>query len=327
MPSGYRYVLLSAFVWLALCGAKPLTEQPKSGPGKQESAPSPTATETPRWAYPKPNSDFCDEAQPHDTADLCAQWRAMVAAEKSANAAEDAVIWTVVATVLSAVGLGFLVWSLRQTEGALGEARIGNRIAMKANARATLQAIAAARDTARTIEIAERNADAAFALSRNNRAWVCPVGTDYLLPTAKNTSTGENEEIITFRPKYANFGQTPAIIRKSGIGYKLLGPSVFIDPVSIIIDYINNPLVVGPGQPFWTDEIKLGPFDRNALLANALKVMIVSRVEYNDIYAPDAPPNVTEHCTIGFYKGVQNVDGKMRFIFEFHAYGEMNTIT
>lgn len=104
----------------------------------------------------KPAIGFHD----HDAADLCAQWRSMLSSEKSASEAQRATTWAIVATFLSAASFFGLIWTIWQTRGSLGEARRGNRIAMKANARATLQALSSAEDTAKAIDIAERNAAA-----------------------------------------------------------------------------------------------------------------------------------------------------------------------
>jgi hypothetical protein len=72
--------------------------------------------------------DSCYRSENHDTADLCAQWRAAVAAEKAASAAKESVTWTIVGTILSFAALGALLWTLRQTERALAEAKRGNEI-------------------------------------------------------------------------------------------------------------------------------------------------------------------------------------------------------
>lgn len=80
-------------------------------------------------AYPKPNSNDCYKAQNHDSADLCAQWRAALAAEQAANSSWWAVFWVVIGTALSGAGLVALLTALGQTERSLREAREANEIA------------------------------------------------------------------------------------------------------------------------------------------------------------------------------------------------------
>ncbi|MET3761089.1 hypothetical protein [Sphingomonas sp. UYEF23] len=80
-------------------------------------------------AYPDGDSHQCYYAKDHDSADLCAQWRAAVAAEWSARWT----FWTFVtsgfSTLLSIVGLFALITTLRQTERSLKQSRKSNRIA------------------------------------------------------------------------------------------------------------------------------------------------------------------------------------------------------
>lgn len=67
-------------------------------------------------AYPYPTQDSCYFAPDHDATDLCAQWRAAHAAERSAN-------YGLLSLVLSALGMLGLVTTLWQTSKSLDEAR------------------------------------------------------------------------------------------------------------------------------------------------------------------------------------------------------------
>ena len=77
----------------------------------------------------------CYSAKNHDTADLCAQWRAALAAEKAASAARDAVTWTIISTLLNSIGLGALIVTIAQGRKALKRARQANKIARDTAAR------------------------------------------------------------------------------------------------------------------------------------------------------------------------------------------------
>jgi hypothetical protein len=80
-------------------------------------------------AYPDQNADKCYYAKHHDSADLCAQWRAAIAAEYAARSTFWTFVVSVAGAALSAVALVGLLLSLRQTEKSLGEARAANKIA------------------------------------------------------------------------------------------------------------------------------------------------------------------------------------------------------
>lgn len=116
MSRGYRFIIFAAVGWLALCGAKLSVEQPKSVVSTESSssltnsATSPARSPSTKAghefvAYPGYNPDPCYNAQEHDAADLCAQWRAAIAAEKAAHEARRATTWSIVAAILNTIGL------------------------------------------------------------------------------------------------------------------------------------------------------------------------------------------------------------------------------
>ncbi len=92
---------------------------------------STSATEKPFAAYPVEESNRCYSAPDHDSADLCAQWRAAIAAEKAADAAAFSNTLSIIGAVLSAVGLGALLVTIRQGRRALRRAAKANRIAQR----------------------------------------------------------------------------------------------------------------------------------------------------------------------------------------------------
>lgn len=161
MPRGYRLVILAIAGWLVLCGAQPPNKQSQRAADAQKTTSQLQASSPPFNAYSGYDPDPCYHAKDHDSADLCAQWRAAIAAEKAAHESRRATFWAIIATFLSAATVIGLIVTIRQTNGALGEARRGNRIAMKANARTTRQTIAGAADTADSIAIARQNTLAA----------------------------------------------------------------------------------------------------------------------------------------------------------------------
>lgn len=119
--------------------------------------PSPSVAAEPTYRpYPRYNPDPCYNSKDHDSADLCAQWRAAMAAEKTTQEARRATTWSIVATLFSFLTVVGLIVSLSQTQGALAEARRGNLIAQRSIARATRQAIANAASARKANEISER---------------------------------------------------------------------------------------------------------------------------------------------------------------------------
>jgi hypothetical protein len=90
--------------------------------------PRDSSTATTFSAYPDLKKGACYEANNHDTADLCAQWRAAFAAEESARAAQQSLWLNVVGMGLSAFGLGALLITIGQGRTALRRARKANRI-------------------------------------------------------------------------------------------------------------------------------------------------------------------------------------------------------
>lgn len=119
----------------------------------QSVAPSPEPTQAPYRPYPNSEAEACYQAQNHDTADLCAYWRAARAAERANKISYAAVILS----GLALIALGITIW---QTRGAVSEARRANLIAQRANARATRRALAGAKETAKALDHAETSSTA-----------------------------------------------------------------------------------------------------------------------------------------------------------------------
>jgi hypothetical protein len=118
MPRGYRCILVALVGWLSLAANQHPAQQQRQAAKTEQVQPPPTYA-----PYEPLSKDPCYRSKSHDAADLCAQWRAAFAAERAAKATRDAVTWTIVSTALSALALGGLFLSLRQTQSALKDAR------------------------------------------------------------------------------------------------------------------------------------------------------------------------------------------------------------
>jgi hypothetical protein len=243
----YRSVVAALAGLILLTAANQPTKQSKATESEQKNtgaivktSPPPETPKPPYWPYGNRYSDACYNAKDHDSADLCAQWRAAIAAEKAAGEARIATIASVIATILSAIGVVGLIYTLWQTHGALGEARRGNRLNLQFEKRARRQAREAARETKRALDIAERNADAAAAqvkvahdvAERQLRPYlyvekVEPVDLDPM----------SNIILIPIR----NFGKTPAINVRACATYRRQKPKeVAYSNVSLSEDHATR---------------------------------------------------------------------------------------
>lgn len=121
MLRGYRLFVLA--VGLILCGAQAPQEHSDSKEGTRRVAPAlkiqatavPIVTTEPSpsfTAYPDYDPDPCYRAKDHNAADLCAQWRAAEAAEKSAD-------WSRWGVLASVVGISLLLWQIILTRKAV----------------------------------------------------------------------------------------------------------------------------------------------------------------------------------------------------------------
>jgi hypothetical protein len=241
MSGSYRGVIFA--FGLILCGAQPPKEQQHGTTRTQQSSNPPAPSYAP---YPGYNPDPCYQSQDHDAADLCAQWRASIAAEKAAHETRRSTNWSIVATFLSFIAVIGLIVTIRQTYGALGEARRGNRLNLMQERRSRREGREAAASQERALQIAEKNADAAErAVSETQRIGEAQVRC-YLNVSKCYMSYKGHQWLIGC--KVENTGRSPAImaeweptlvtyiIDKGGIRYSVattLGGTLHYDiPVS-----------------------------------------------------------------------------------------------
>lgn len=230
MLRGYRFFIAAAglaslfaaagsgFYLGALCCAKSPPEQAQSSSsGRQQASPTPQLALTPApaainapvvkfTAYPGYDPDPCYHAEDHDAADLCAQWRASIAAEKTTKEARRATTWSIVATILSVVTVMGLIVSLHQTSGALTEARRGNRLNMAFERRARRESGRAAKDQERALQIAESQL---LLSEKSNKAQI----RSYLTVARMEPFQTTGGDQLSVKVFIKNVGQTPARIK------------------------------------------------------------------------------------------------------------------
>jgi len=153
MHGSYRRIIVAAFGWLILANAGPdkgapnTHPQPTAGSSIQPPSPSPTPTE-PYYPYPAVNGAECYKAKNHDTADLCAQWRAAIAAERAAKATEWAAGIAAGGMLLSGISIVLIFIAILQT-------RKANRIAKREYGKARNEARVSARSAEKALEHAQ----------------------------------------------------------------------------------------------------------------------------------------------------------------------------
>ena len=224
MPSSYWSIAIAAVGCLTLGAVQTPSQHAKSREVRSKSGLAPASrspsADTFYRPYPDWRAEACYQAQSHDTADLCAQWRSMVASEEAAHEARRSTTWAIVGTLLSGLalaGLGFTLW---QTQGSLAQARRSNLLAMKTNARATRRALLGDNDTIAALAIAERNASAANRQAeisqdtarRQLRAYMGPVGA-----VIEGFPSNGSRVVMDIK----NFGQTPARLVGAWIFYRI----------------------------------------------------------------------------------------------------------
>jgi hypothetical protein len=128
MSRGYWGIFLAALGCLILAGASPPNKVAPATKAEQRQAPAPRVSPAPApkeyRPYSNRNADRCYEAQDHEAADLCAQWRAAYAAEKAAKAAERGNWIAGGGALLTFVSVILII-------GALAQGREANAIAKK----------------------------------------------------------------------------------------------------------------------------------------------------------------------------------------------------
>lgn len=209
MLRGYWRIII-AVAGLVLLGAAPPEKRAENAqPTKAIEPPAPPQA---RYApYPDRYAESCYQAKDHDTADLCAQWRAATAAEEAADTAWWGNLVGAIAATLSLASVFLVVIALRQTEKSL-------TIAQRDRASATRRAIASEEETKVALTIAERSAAAGVKLAeiseltaRNQlRAYVSVKSIRHIEPLAGREKPKLQIEIL-------NHGQTPGRINRMNV--------------------------------------------------------------------------------------------------------------
>lgn len=253
-----------------------------SGPGV---TPHVSASPTQFIAHRNMADENCYYDLDHDAADLCAQWRAAIAAEKSSASAAEAMNWTIFGSVLSGLGLIALLATLAQTQRSLGEVRRSNLINMRENSRSTRRALAAMKHTQEALSAARDSAEAAVkSVEIQDRSARLQLRA-YLLVDKINISFIA-DDFIAVRVLIKNVGATPARITSARIGI-WVAATANPDPLS------SGPAPRPHGNfPDWLAQSASGemfaaiddPLTAASLNVEGRDIYIYGKIEYTDLF-------------------------------------------
>ncbi len=147
MSRRYWVSIVALVGLIALTGAGPPNKSevraaPTQNTEQVPTSPTPSPLAEDFTPYSDRKSDDCYQSNNHDRSDLCAQWRAALAAEEAANATKLGNWITGVGALLSFVSILFVVAALRQ-------AREANRISAREFARSRIEARSASKNAER----------------------------------------------------------------------------------------------------------------------------------------------------------------------------------
>lgn len=299
----YRGVIL-AIAGLALTGAQQPAKQAQTATSGQEASKTANATATPPEpaqpayrAYADRYSDACYNAQNHDTADLCAQWRAALAAEKAAKEARIATIAAIIGTVLGLATVVGLIVTIWQTHGALGEARRGNRLNLLFERRVRREARKAVEDQERALAIAKDNANATAAQVKVSEDTARHQLRAYVGIKGFKTTTilTNNGDFLKLTIEWQNTGSTPAHkvmhfidVKAFGMGDDVGFPAPRRGSISVSAMAPQQSINVTDGRNISLDNIWN---DREKAIFIAW-----GWIEYSDIF-PESERRRTEFCS------------------------------
>jgi hypothetical protein len=298
MPRGYRCILVAFVGWLALSGASPPEHRgPTRKADSHQTVPKPsTATDQSKYQpYPNKDADACYKAQDHDAADLCAQWRAAVAAEHAASASGTANYIAAAGALLTFISICLLIWTLVQTQ--------------------------------RATKAAEDSAKAAREALGSDRAWICGDGVDSGPVTNSHLDSLPIANGFAFITKWRNFGVTPAFNIKVFRDFVLIDPDGPIPAFGPGPDDDETAAVAGPNVQFAGHPAVLNDAETADFRGRRKKVVLYSRVTYRDKFSPDVE-RVSECCYVAIHQGGQREQNGVRTeAISIQAAGGQNTAT
>jgi hypothetical protein len=214
------------------------------------------------------------------------------------------------------VALVALVFNLIQTERALGQARRGNRLNAKQNARSTRRAIAGAAETQSALAAADRTAVAAERSAKLDRAWMT---AGELVATIIRD---EGAEKIQVMQKWQNTGRSPAI--KLVCATRFMMPVVGTGPIHVARDDPGDVprFIVGAGQHAYGTVCIVGREMTAGILARTHDLHFYNWVEYSDVFDPHIVRRTEAYFLVYIHRGENGL-----IVTQSQPIGLQNTIT
>lgn len=285
-------LIIIAFAGLALAGTQYPSKQPSGGGSAKKEQAAPTDTSPPS-PLPEPtyspyngyNPDPCYNAKNHDSADLCAQWRAALAAEKAAHESRRATNWSIAATAFSAITIIGLIITLCQANKALGEARRGNRLNLLFEKRSRTESRRSAIEQAEALAIAARNADSAqnlVEISKDNakrqlRAYITLQEVDF-------KPSGIIAGPFILQIIWKNTGNTPAVDVVCRTKFQIFEIESELEFDNFDRFPIIGPAARGPNQEIWGGEITISSDNYSSVGRGEQRMAIIGYVAYQDVF-------------------------------------------
>lgn len=303
MFRGYRLALCFAFGWLILAAPSQSTSLHSDGATHQLIA-NDAVTGIGNNQEPRPDKydERCYDAKSRDNADLCAQWRAAIGAEKAADRAWWSNLIGFFGAVLSFVSIVLVVIALRQT-------REANQLTKAEMEASRFDAAKLAKETSSALAQATRSAQASISAAETaqqalgtDRAWVCAAGIEYGLGHDMIVEGGDfAKEAVLLFPHWRNFGGTPAMNVSAYADHMIIGFGEEI-PIFQRAEQVDGAMVVAPSESIGIGSIGLN--DRKTKLFRERKICVVvyGHVRYRDIFNPDIV-RVTESCMVVTHLG------------------------
>jgi hypothetical protein len=230
----------------------------------------------------------CNQPQSETESDLCAQWRAAKAGERSAD-------WTVYGFWATLAGIALLTWQLILTRKAVT-------------------------DTGNATEAMIESNNIASRASKNNRAWLTFLKHETASFNDGIDATGKLLSGMMFYIHWINCGATPAVNISMCSNGCLVPSDGSVPPFVTKANEVGSH-AVGPNQSAYCSEIIIAKSEFDAMVSGIADFFIFSQVRYDDIHGDR---HVSEHCARVSVNGViaQNGETTPRLIFS--PEGEQN---
>jgi hypothetical protein len=209
--------------------------------------------------------------------------------------------WAQVMTVAALIGMGLSAVGVFLVYTTFDETRKANKIAMRANARATCQAVASAAETAKALEIAERNANTAI-----KQVEISEMTAKRHLRAYVDTDIGsigiDDSGRLLIDLQIRNFGKTPAKKVQSVIQSYIGKHPLEGDLPALIGEVEKSSVSIGQGSFVEFLHTHVSPLtgkDVEKIIDEELAIYVYGKITYNDIFGEKQTTKYCMFCTGG----------------------------